>query len=82
MTEKYFAATPFTCRNTILVLHIIIQSAIENGIAASCKILLELKDVEGICVHVSSIQLQFPGLPVPDVWGSGVFFNPEGIRDR
>jgi hypothetical protein len=25
MTEKYFAATPFACRNTILVLHIIIQ---------------------------------------------------------
>ena len=61
MTEKYFAATPYTCRNTILVLHIIIQSAIENCIAASYKILLKLKDFEGICVHASPIQLQFSG---------------------
>ena len=61
MTEKYFAATPCTCRNTILVLRIIIQSAIENCIAASCKILLKSKDFEGIRVHANTIQLQFSG---------------------
>jgi len=61
MTEKYFAATPCTCRNTILALHMIIQSAIENCIAASYKILVKSKDFEGICVHVSTIQLQFSG---------------------
>jgi len=61
MTEKYFAATPYTCRNTIFVLHIIIQSAIENCIAASYKILLKLKDFEGIRVHENTIQLQCPG---------------------
>ena len=62
MTEKYFAATPYTCRNTILVLHIIIQSAIENCIAASYKILLKLKDFEGIHVPIYKIQLHFSGL--------------------
>ncbi|PKL51700.1 MAG: hypothetical protein CVV37_05005 [Nitrospira bacterium HGW-Nitrospira-1] len=61
MTEKYFAATPFTCRNTIFNLHIIIQSAIVNCITAYWKILLKLKDFEGIRVHANIIQMHFLG---------------------
>jgi hypothetical protein len=61
MAEKYFAATPFTCRNTIFSLHINIQLASENCIAASYIILLKLKDFEGIYVHASTIQLHFSG---------------------
>ncbi|PKL51592.1 MAG: hypothetical protein CVV37_05720 [Nitrospira bacterium HGW-Nitrospira-1] len=62
MTEKYFAATPFTCRNTIFNLHIIIQLAIVNCITASWKILLEFPDFEGIRVHANIIQMHFFGL--------------------
>ncbi|PKL51545.1 MAG: hypothetical protein CVV37_05905 [Nitrospira bacterium HGW-Nitrospira-1] len=61
MTEKYFAATPYTCRNTILSLHIIIQLAIVNCITAYWKILLKLKDFEGIRVPAGIIQMHFSG---------------------
>jgi len=48
MTEKSFAATPYSCHGEILDLHIIIQAGIENFIMASNKISSKLKDFEGI----------------------------------
>jgi len=48
MTEKPFAATPYSCHGEILDLHIIMQASIESFIMASNKILSKLKDFEGI----------------------------------
>ena len=48
MTEKSFAATPYSCHGEILDLHIIMQASIESFIMASNKILSKLKDFEGI----------------------------------
>jgi hypothetical protein len=48
MTEKSFAATPYSCHGEILDLYIVVQTSIENFIMASNKILSKLKDFEGI----------------------------------
>jgi len=48
MTEKYFAATPFTRHNQYLEKHIIMLRAIGNCIMAYGWIMLKLKDFEGI----------------------------------
>jgi|GEM_PF-1234900 len=61
MAEKYFAATPFTCRNTIFNLRIIILSAIVNCITEYWKILLKSKDFEGIRAPANIIQIHFWG---------------------
>jgi len=50
MPEKSFAATPFSCRDAILDKHVIMRSLIDNCITASGKIVLKLKDFEGIYV--------------------------------
>ena len=51
MTEKYFAATHYTCHNQFLDEHENMQQAIENCIMVYGKILLKLKDFEGIYAH-------------------------------
>ena len=48
MTEKYFAATPYTCHNQFLDKHKNMQWAVDNYIMAHDYILLKLKDFEGI----------------------------------
>jgi len=48
MTEKSFAATPYSCHGEILDLYIVVQTSIENFVMASNKILSKLKDFEGI----------------------------------
>jgi len=48
MTEKYFAATPYTCHNQFLISIKNVQWAIENCIMAYGCIMLKLKDFEGI----------------------------------
>jgi len=50
MPEKYFTATPFSCRDAILDKHAIMRSLIDNCSMASGKIVLKLKDFEGIGV--------------------------------
>ena len=61
MTEKSFAATPYSCHDEILDVHIIMLSSIENFIMASNKILSKLKDFEGIHFPVYENQLHFSG---------------------
>jgi hypothetical protein len=53
--EKYFVATP--CMPNTILSCISLFNQGENC-TASYKILLKLKDFEGICVHASRIQLQ------------------------
>ena len=48
MTEKYFAATPYTCHNQFLDKHENMQGTIVDCIMAYGNILLKLKDFEGI----------------------------------
>ncbi len=48
MTEKSFAATPFTCHDGILEYIKIMQETIVNYIMAYDKISLNSKDFEGI----------------------------------
>jgi len=48
MTEKYFAATPYRCHNQSLDKHNNMQHKIVDCIMAYGKILLKLKDFEGI----------------------------------
>jgi len=48
MTEKYFAATPFTCHKQTLEKHKIILRTIENCLMAYGRTLLKLKDFEAI----------------------------------
>ncbi|MEW6067014.1 MAG: hypothetical protein AB1610_01765 [Nitrospirota bacterium] len=61
MTEKSFAATPFTCHDEILDVHKIMQETFENCIMAYDKILLKSKDFEGVHVPVYQNQLHFWG---------------------
>jgi hypothetical protein len=49
-TEKYFAATPYSCHEAILDLNTIMRSTIGNCIMASGEITSKSKDFEG--VHV------------------------------
>ncbi len=48
MTEKSFAATPYSCHDEILDVHTIMQQSIENFSMASDKIMSNFKDFEGI----------------------------------
>ncbi len=48
MTEKYFAATPYKCHNQSLDKHNNVQHTLVDCIMAYGKILLKLKDFEGI----------------------------------
>jgi len=57
MTEKSFAATPYSCRDVILDVHIIMQPSIENFSMASDKIMSRSKDFEGIHVPAYRNQL-------------------------
>jgi len=59
MTEKSFAATPYSCHGEILDLHIIMQTSIESFIMASNKALSKLKDFEGIHDPAYQYQLHF-----------------------
>jgi hypothetical protein len=51
MTEKYFAATPYSCRDEILDAPMGEHSHMENFTMASDKVMSKSKDFEGI--HVS-----------------------------
>ena len=61
MTEKSFAATPYSCRDVILDVHIIMQPSIENFSMASDKIMSRSKDFKGIHVPVYRDQLHLSG---------------------
>ncbi len=50
MTEESFAATPYSCHDQILDVHIIYDQSIENFNMAPDKIMSKLKDFEGIHV--------------------------------
>jgi hypothetical protein len=63
MTEKYFAATPFTRHNQYLEKHIIMLRAIGNCIMAYGWIMLKLKDFEGIYATAYQKQSHFLGYP-------------------
>jgi len=61
MTEKSFAAAPYSWHDEILDLHIIMQTSIENSIMTSKIILSKLIDFEGIHVPAYKNQLHSLG---------------------
>jgi len=61
MTEKYFAATPYKCHNQSLDKHNNMQHTIVDCIMAYGKILLKLKDFEGIYATAYQKQWHFLG---------------------
>jgi len=48
MTEKYFAAPPYSCHDEIPDAHMTVLSLMENFTMASYKIMAKSKDSEGI----------------------------------
>jgi hypothetical protein len=59
MTEKSFAATPYSCHDEILDVPYIMQPGNENFSMASDKIMSKLKDFEGIHIPVYKINCIF-----------------------
>jgi len=62
MTEKYFAATPFTCHNQYLEKHKIILRTHDNCIMAYGRTTLKLKDFEDIYATADQKQSHSLGL--------------------
>ena len=61
MAEKSFAATPYSCHDKMLDLHIIMPRSVDNFIMASQSNPVEIKRLEDIHVPAYKDKLHFSG---------------------
>jgi len=61
MTEKYFAATPFTCHNQFLICILLFNQQLRIALWSRQESGLKSKDFKGIYVRACKNQLHFSG---------------------